>query len=420
MTNRSDADMNVSEDSPTPITTTSSGRQWYLVPGLVVVVAAGHFFVDLAASHVMPLWPELERYFSLGGNSIYWMYILWSVSTSVTQFVFGYLGDRWRMDRLIWLAPGLAAICMGSIGLASSPMMACISIALGGIFVAAFHPEGAVLSGNAIPEHRSRALSIFVSGGFIGQMLGPLYGGKIVELQGIPGLVWSIGGGLVFMVVLGCGVMFSQPVARTHIVQAECLERGQRRCLFWIFCIQALRTVSATGIPFSIAFILDARGIGPFGIGVQQSVFMGGIGLGGLLCGMLFRQRHERQLLFWLPLIGAVPLCLLTLCLLMTDDIRLLTVNVALVALTVGMAIPITISFGQRLVPSAPRLASSIAMGVSWGFGAAIAASLTGITSQWERPELVFVALLITTVAAGLLSHFLPREPGDELQGHQT
>jgi len=59
-------------------------------------------------------------------------------------------------------------------------------------------------------------------------------------------------------------------------------------------------------------------------------------------------------------------------------------------------------------------------MGVSWGFGATIAASLTGITTQWERPELVFVAWLMTTVAAGLLSHFLPEEAEAGLQDHPT
>ena len=144
------------------------GRYW--IPGIVAVIAVGHFVTDVAASHVQPLWPELQRYFSLSSNGVSWLFVVWSASTSVTQLFFGYLGDRWRMTHLIWLAPGAAAICMGCVGLSDSPIIGFTAITLGGVCVAAFHPEAAVMCGRALPDHRSRALSIFISAGFVGKI----------------------------------------------------------------------------------------------------------------------------------------------------------------------------------------------------------------------------------------------------------
>ena len=144
-------------------------------------------------------------------------------------------------------------------------------------------------------------------------------------------------------------------------------------------------------------------------IGVQQSFFLAGFGGGGLVCAILVKQHHERQLLLWLPLVGSIPLFLLT----FVTGLPM-TVCVAIVGLTIGTTLPVMLSYGQRLVPSAQRLASSMAMGVSWGIGGTAATILVGVADQLPRPEWVFVVFAAAAVGAGVLSVLLPKIPGPE------
>ena len=175
-----------------------------------------------------------------------------------------------------------------------------------------------------------------------------------------------------------------------------------------ILAIQTLRVIGATGVPLALAFILDARGVDPFRIGVQQSVFLGGIGMGGLICAMVFQQRQERRLLIGLPVVGTLPFLLLT----VTRGWPM-TICITMAAITIGMAMPVLISYGQQLVPAAQRLASSMAMGVSWGIGGCLATIMVSQVNQWPHPEFIFIPFAVTSLGAGLVSLGLPRIPAD-------
>ena len=380
-----------------------------ILPGIVAIIAVGHTAVDTVASQMHPLWPELGRYFSLDGSGIYWMIILWTSSATFAQVVFGYLSDRIRLDCLIWLAPGMAAICVGMMGLTDSVLVACLLMAVGGVAIASFHPEAATLCGAAMPGHRSRGISIFIAGGFLGQTCGPLYGGLVVRQFGIAGLSCGILWGLVAMFGLMAVLRTRREIQHQPLPSATVQRRGDPlpwKMLSLILAIQTLRVIGATGVPLALAFILDARGVDPFRIGVQHSVFLGGIGMGGLICAMVFQQRQERRLLIGLPVVGTLPFLLLT----VTRGWPM-TICIAMAAITIGMAMPVLISYGQQLVPAAQRLASSMAMGVSWGIGGCLATIMVSQVNQWPHPEFIFIPFAVTSLGAGLVSLGLPRIP---------
>ena len=383
-------------------------RFYEIVPSLVVIIVLSHTLVDTVASQMAPLWPELQRYFALDSNGIYGVIILWTSTQTFAQVVFGYLSDRLRMNYLIWLAPGVAVLSMSLVGLTDSILLASILLTVSGTAIAGFHPEAVALCGAAMPTQRSRAVSIFVFGGFVGQTLGPLYGGWVVQHFGMRGLsLGALWGGLVAIVL---AFVFSKCWGKTRNVSLPDVSFEHAgtplpwRTLFQILVIQTLRVIGATGIPLSLAFILDAQGVGPLGIGMEQSVFLGGIGAGGLVSALIFQQQQERRLLFWLPVIGVVPMLLLVI----TSHWQM-TFCVGASALTIGIAMPVMISYGQQAVPQAQRLVSSVTMGVSWGIGGCISAGLVSQMSHWSRPQLLFVAFAISSLLAGLLSFWLPQ-----------
>ena len=59
----------------------------------------------------------------------------------------------------------------------------------GGLGVAAYHPEAAALAGSSTPGQRSRAMSIFATGGFLGQSIAPYYSGAIDYTSSS---IWSV------------------------------------------------------------------------------------------------------------------------------------------------------------------------------------------------------------------------------------
>ena len=58
----------------------------------------------------------------------------------------------------------------------------------GGMGVAAFHPEAATMAGNLSPNNRNRWLALFALSGYLGQAVGPAYGGSISDHFGLQGL----------------------------------------------------------------------------------------------------------------------------------------------------------------------------------------------------------------------------------------
>jgi FSR family fosmidomycin resistance protein-like MFS transporter len=132
---------------------------------LLLLLFLAHGLVDTFASLIQPLWPDLQGTLALDAGAIQWAYVTWSLATSVSQLFFGYWGDRYRRRWLIWAGPALGVICLSCIGLVHSLATLNVLLVVGGLGIAAFHPEAAALAGASTPGNRSRAMSLFAVGG---------------------------------------------------------------------------------------------------------------------------------------------------------------------------------------------------------------------------------------------------------------
>ncbi|QDV32961.1 MFS transporter [Tautonia plasticadhaerens] len=381
--------------------------------GGVVFLAAltmAHLVVDAFAASVHPLWPDLQDRLGGGPGMIQAAFLLWSLTTSASQLVFGYLGDRHRGEWMLWAGPMVGIACMGAVGLAGSLPALGGLLVLGGLGVAAFHPEAAAAAGQAMPDSRSRAMSLFATGGFLGQSLGPLGSGWLSEHRGLPSLAWNILWGIALVAMLlpwlrpasgaSGGVRPSRGAALPELLRAS----GGR--LGTLMGVGILRTLPAAGAPIALAFLLEARGVGNSRIGLVQSAFFGGIGLGGLACAALVSTRRERRVLWLLPMLAAP---LLAACPVVVGA-GMVAVSGAL-GLVVGLGLPVYISYGQQLVPEGPRVASSITMGVTWGLGGVLVAAIMAASDRLGQPDLAFGAFALASLLAGVACLRLP-EPG--------
>jgi MFS transporter, FSR family, fosmidomycin resistance protein len=381
----------------------------------LVMLALLHALVDTFAMFLQPLWPDLARQYSVGDASVQWSYVSWSLATSVTQLFFGYWGDRFQGGWLIWAGPLLGMLCVSSIGWVDSLWALNCVLFVGGLGVAAFHPEAAAMAGSCLPGSRGRAMSIFAVGGYLGQAAGPVYSGVVTTRSGMAALVWSIGWGIVLLALLMFGLhragksnaaesalsaASASPRRRaTRRVSLTDLLRRRGNVLALILTIGTLRVLPAMGLPLALAYIIKDGGGTNEAIGYLQAAFLIGIGVGGIGCATLVRGDHER-LVMWLLPIAVAPV--LAACAMVNGT--WLPLCVSLAGLLMGLAMPVLIGYGQQLIPEAERLASSITMGVTWGLGAALVQAVMASTT----PRSAIYAFAAASLASSVLCVALP------------
>ena len=170
-----------------------------------------------------------------------------------------------------------------------------------------------------------------------------------------------------------------------------------------LLAIGSLRITPALGVPFTLAFLLDAGGASGSTIGFVQSVFMAGIGMGAIGCAAFGRREHERSA------IRLLPLCAVPFLIAMTwAQGWMLAVLVWTAGLLLGFAMPIYISYGQQLIPQSQRVASSITMGVSWGLAGGFMMGTFEVFRSFHVLEWMFPLYAAMCVISSALCRWLP------------
>lgn len=382
----------------------------------LTVLTGLHFVVDTVASQVTPLWPALEQHHGL---STFWMLFIWQLAGSFSQLGFAMIGDRAASRWLVWLGPAASCIALGCLGLFQHPLLLALLLTIAGMGISAFHPEGATLSGNCWPQARSRAVSIFAMGGFLGQSVGPPCSGAVVTRFGLSALAHGIAIGLLLMAALRVIYRPADSPTRTPsavTVGAWRVFAERRSVLLLLLSAGTVRVIAAAGVPITVAYWLKSRSFDESQIGFVQSAFLAGFGCGNLLAAIGVGPSRERLTLWLIPLL-CVP------CLLAMPSLSGLALSAAVGAtgLFLGIAQPVFISYGQQLFPESQRIASSITMGVSWGTGGAIVAGLMDFCGRRQSYDLAFLAFAVSVVVSSVLCVLLPKtkRPAD-LPAHDS
>jgi FSR family fosmidomycin resistance protein-like MFS transporter len=182
------------------------------------------------------------------------------------------------------------------------------------------------------------------------------------------------------------------------------LIRARGAALALVLVIGVLRVLAVLGVPLGLAFLLKGEGRTNAEIGLPQTLFLAGVGGGSLVCALFVRRSGERRVLWLLPLL-VVPLLWLVP---RAGTGLMLLAELALAGLLLGATLPILVSYGQQLLPEGQRTASSITMGVTYGFGGMIVAMAMAVSSRLHWPELPFAAFAVACLLSSLLCAWLP------------
>src|SRR5579862_561515 len=174
----------------------------------MVALSGGHLAVDFASGSVPALIPFFRSRFHLGYALAAVLLLAVTLSSSLVQPAFGLRSDR---RGALWLIPGgalVAAVGIGGAAVAPAYPLVLALVLVGGLGIAAFHPEGAKFAAYASGPKRASGMSYFNVGGNAGYAVGAFATGELVVWLGL------VGGLLAMVPVLIASVLIVRELPR--------------------------------------------------------------------------------------------------------------------------------------------------------------------------------------------------------------
>src|SRR3954463_3898365 len=140
----------------------------------LATLACGHAAADLCQGSIPALIPVLiaQRGYSFSAAGT--LLLVVTVGSSIIQPLFVALSDRLQLWWLIPVGVALSAVGIAGAGVTHAFWLTCLVVGVGGLGVAAFHPEGARYANYASGSRRGTGMSLFSVGGNTGFALAPI------------------------------------------------------------------------------------------------------------------------------------------------------------------------------------------------------------------------------------------------------
>ncbi|MDX6376329.1 MAG: transporter, family, fosmidomycin resistance protein, partial [Gaiellaceae bacterium] len=134
----------------------------------IAPLTVGHAAVDFTQGALPVLLPYLHREFGLSYLQDGILFLALTVSSSITQPLFGKLSDSRSHRLLLPGAIGLSSLGLVACALAPNYPLALLAIFVAGLGVAAYHPEASRLAAALSGPQRGTGMSLFSVGGNLG------------------------------------------------------------------------------------------------------------------------------------------------------------------------------------------------------------------------------------------------------------
>ncbi|HVZ94469.1 MAG TPA: MFS transporter [Phycisphaerales bacterium] len=350
-------------------------------------------FWSLVGSHtvtdIYPIfWATLvlvfRRDLNLTDTQIAIIYGTNAIMSGLPQGLFAWLSDRYNTRLCAPVGLFLSALCLSSMGWATSFEQVLALSIIGQTGNGIYHPIAAALAGQMggklLKGGRAPAVSVFFAAGVLGGIIGPIACSSINSHFGVSHLGWLMipgvltAGALLFLTRGLSHRHANHHEIRANISKAESAHRW--RTVWLLFTGNCLRFIVNTAM--FVLFPIWAASRYPGESQVNQATELNGtviiamqIGMGifAIVAARLVPQGRERQAIFGLSVAGAIFTAL--------TGFAGSYVGMPAMYLCAGLAglgfaaiLPITIALAQRLLPGRTGLASSLMMGVAWSAAA--------------------------------------------------
>lgn len=372
--------------------------------GRVLLLVIAHSVTDLSQGALFVALPFFKALFGLSYAQASAIALVQNLTSSVSQPLFGYFSDRTARP---WLMP--AGCLLSGIGMVlailSPSYGICLAwIAVSGLGIAAFHPEGAKTVNRWSGSARGKAVSMFVVGGNGGFALGSLLLAALLESGGwIPlyALPSLLAGGALFWLLRRMPLPLRVAVGQDKLDLRKLLAPSLLALLGMVLLRATVGAGISTFIPLYYVSYLQGDTLYASSL-LTVYLAAGAVGtlLGGTLCDKFGSKRVMlASILPVAPLVAAFTVA----------GGGWIVLILATVSACLSATFASSLVLVQAMLPGNVALASGLALGLSGGLGGLGVVLLGRIADIWSLP-VVFHILTLLPLGAFLLTLFI-KEP---------
>jgi MFS family permease len=298
-------------------------RQWGGSTALLFTYT--HLGHDLCTGLLTALLPLIREGLGLSYLQSALLLSAYTISSGLSQFPGGWVGDRLRRSLVIAVGLGGVGLSAMAVGLSPAYYPMLVILVIMGIFAGGYHPSAvSLLSGHFEESKRGRVIALHMVGGSIGFTMGPVLGGLIAEFLGwryayiilslpalsvIP-LIWKRFQlpervqGITPLKSSSAGTESPASQRRLNVIQVL-------RPVAIIFLLAVgMQLIAGSAMAFIPLYLVDKHGMAAAYAAMMMGVIRGA-GIGGSLLGGWLSDRWGRKNAIFTTLVAVGPLLLL-------------------------------------------------------------------------------------------------------------
>ena len=370
----------------------------------------GHLVTDIYQGALPAMLPFLISDKHLGYATAAFLIFASNASSSVIQPLFGIYSDKISAPWVLPLGLLLSGLGIGLSGIMPSYYSTFILVALSGIGIALYHPEGARLTNKFAGKNKTSAVSIFAAGGNIGFAVGPIITTTVLLSFGLKGtIILSLPAIIMSIILIAQTKNFSRPIEKLSKGQSLINDTKVKQEDEWKPFIRLILTLLCRStVFFGFNTFLTLYWMND----LHQSELQGSIALSTLIVvgavGTLFAGKLADKVGNKKIIIGGYS-CLFPLLLMFLNIKNPTILTILLVPMGFAMYAPYSpmVALGQKYLPNHVGLASGITMGLGVTMGGLVSPIL-GLVSDHYGIHAALSSLVIMPVIAVLLARKLP------------
>jgi len=364
---------------------------------LIALLALGHFVIDVNQGSLPALLPFLKQHHALSYAQAAMILLAANLTSSIIQPLFGWVSDQIAQRWILPISVFVSGAGIALLGLAPGYTTVLTLVALMGLGVAAWHPEGYKTATGVAGDRKATALSWFSLGGNVGIALGPPLITFLVTgigPEGTLGMVLpAVLVGMLLIAVLPLISREAAPVRASTAVRRE--GATMPRAMALLIVVVSIRAWASFGFTTFVPFYyVDTLKADPTIVGVLLFVFLGAGALGTVVAGPIADRVGARAFMKWV-LLAAAPFGVLFL----LSHGPLAFVMLALYGGVLTSSFSVSIVLGQSYLPRHAGMASGLIVGFAIGLGGAGVTALGWVADHWGVPTALWISAMMPLVA---------------------
>ncbi len=379
----------------------------------LVLLSLGHLVTDVNQGSVPGILPYLKEQYALSYAAVGSLLMVSNITSSVIQPLFGYLSDRSSQR---WLLPAgviTAGLGLTLVGWAGSLPLIYLGVAVSGMGVASYHPEGSRVSRYMAGDMWATGMSIYSVGGNLGYALGPVVlaallslgmGARAVALLLIPSVLMGLILGLLLPRMGRREVAMAELMVKNHGPEVRPNRWGAE---LKVLSVVMLRSLFQFGMLTFLQFYwINFRGGTKESAAVLLFVFLGGGAVGTLLAGPLADRLGAKKVLM-----GSLALIVPLHFVFMVGQGALAYGALLGMGLGTVSTVSLTLVMSQLYLPRNVGMASGLNVGLSIGLGGVGATVLGAVADRVGIPATMWGLVVCPLVALVVTWRLPPAEP---------